>query len=234
MVIAIIMGNWVFITSQEAKMRYLFYECDNPDCRLRFPGPESGLRGGRCPRCKQPVRQAAVLDLEQEAGPRQPLSEGLVMEVLLDNIRSAWNVGSMFRTADGVRIRKLYLCGFTPGPEHPQVSRTALGAQQVIAWEQAPNGVTRAAALKAQGYRLWALEDMPGADPLYEVLDIAPGSPLVLVVGNEVSGIDPGILDQCDRILSIPMVGIKRSYNVAVAFGIAASYLRYCQIVSQG
>jgi hypothetical protein len=92
--IDIIMGNG----SNMVKRSYSFYECDNPDCRLRFPGPEGGLWAGRCPRCKQPVRQAAVLDLEQEANARQVLPESLAMEALLDNIRSAWNVGSMFRT----------------------------------------------------------------------------------------------------------------------------------------
>ncbi len=216
-------------------MLYYFYECDNPDCGLRFPGPEGSLRADRCPRCKHPVHQAAVFDLQQEAEERPAMADQIMFEVLLDNIRSAWNVGSMFRTADGVGFRKLYLCGYTPGPEHPQVGRTALGAHQAIAWEQAPNGVAKAAFLKALGYRLWGLEDMPGAIPLYEADHILPGPPVVLVVGNEVSGIDPGILELCERVLSIPMAGVKRSYNVAVAFGIASSFLRYCcQIDSQG
>ncbi|HNT22772.1 MAG TPA: RNA methyltransferase [Anaerolineales bacterium] len=216
-------------------MRYYFYECDNPDCGLRFPGPDGGLRADRCPRCKQPVRQAAVLDLQQEAEERPSLAGEVVFEALLDNIRSAWNVGSMFRTADGVGFRKLYLCGYTPGPEHPQVGRTALGAHEVIAWEQAANGVEKASHLKALGYRLWGLEDLPGAVPLYRSASLLPGPPVVLVVGNEVSGIDPGILGLCDQVLSIPMTGVKRSYNVAVAFGIASSFLRYCcQIDSQG
>jgi tRNA G18 (ribose-2'-O)-methylase SpoU len=81
---------------------------------------------------------------------------------------------------------------------------------------------------------LWALEDLPIADPLYEIMTDIIEEPTVLIVGNEVCGIDPGIIELCDRVISIPMMGKKQSYNVAVAFGMAVSFLLYRHSVSQG
>jgi len=156
------------------------------------------------------------------------------VEAMLDNIRSAWNVGSIFRTSDGTGIQKLYLCGITPSPENTKVSKTALGAEFNIAWEKSNNGVHMANLLKTKGYVLWALEDLPMAQPLFQIKSEWNNSPIVLIVGNEVSGIDPGIIEICDKVVSIPMVGKKQSYNVAVAYGIAVSFLLYCQSVSHG
>jgi tRNA G18 (ribose-2'-O)-methylase SpoU len=156
------------------------------------------------------------------------------VEGLLDNIRSTWNVGSMFRTSDGTGIQKLYLCGITPSPENPKVGKTALGAEKSIPWGKSKNGVHIASLLKSNGHVLWALEDLPGAIPLFQMELDSENSPIVLVVGNEVSGVDPGIIEICDKVISIPMLGKKRSFNVAVAFGIAASFLLYLQNLSQG
>jgi 23S rRNA (guanosine2251-2'-O)-methyltransferase len=217
-----------------SEMNYRFYQCENPDCGLRFPAREDSLPEGRCPRCWGLMKNVASLDIKQETGNRVSDLADLYLEGLLDNIRSAWNVGSMFRTADGTGIKRLYLCGFTPTPQQSQVRKTALGAEEGVQWTYSSNGVIAAASLKEQGYQLWALEDIPEAETIFDLYVDLPDKPVVLIVGNEVCGVDPGILEQCDRILSIPMLGIKRSYNVAVAFGIAASYLRYCQIFSQG
>jgi len=155
-------------------------------------------------------------------------------EAILDNIRSAWNVGSIFRTADGTGVKMLHLCGITPTPENTKVSKTALGAEVNIPWRKSNNGVQLARQLKSSGYQLWALEDLPGAQDLFTHAIDLPLTMVVLIVGNEVSGIDPGIIELCDRVISIPMVGRKQSYNVAVAFGIAVSFLLYRQSVSQG
>jgi tRNA G18 (ribose-2'-O)-methylase SpoU len=160
--------------------------------------------------------------------------EGWRLEAVLDNIRSTWNVGSMFRTADGIGIRKIYLCGLTPTPDNLKVGKTALGAELTIPWERSNNGVELISALKSQGYRLWALEDVPDGELLYEMTDELRDVPTVLIVGNEVCGIDPGIIEKCDKVISIPMLGKKQSYNVAVAFGMAASFLLYRHKVSQG
>jgi 23S rRNA (guanosine2251-2'-O)-methyltransferase len=213
---------------------YEFFECDNPECRLRFPGYEGYSRSKRCPICRSNIHVAAIVNNNVEAGFRDRIHHPIIVEALLDNIRSAWNVGSIFRTADGTGVQKLYLGGFTPTPDSSKVGKTALGADANIVWEKFNNGVQLARLLKSKGYILWALEDLPDAIPLF-LVDIQENySTTVLIMGNEVSGVDPGIIEICDKVISIPMLGKKKSYNVAVAFGIATSFLLYRQSLSQG
>jgi tRNA G18 (ribose-2'-O)-methylase SpoU len=145
---------------------------------------------------------------------------------MLDNIRSAWNVGAMFRSADGAGFSRLHLCGFTPTPEIPAVGKTALGAELSLPWTWAPDGVALAQTLLEQGCQLWALEQESRSVSIYASKPELPGGRLVLVVGNEVCGVDPGILALCQRVVHIPMHGGKRSLNAAVAFGIATYALR--------
>lgn len=209
-----------------------FYECDNPACKLRFPGTAAHLKWNRCPACRSGIHLVATVKNIPEAVNQTSSKQRLQVEALLDNIRSAWNVGSIFRTSDGIGVQKLYLCGITPSPENTKVSKTALGAELSIPWEKANNGVHLAGLLKDKGHVLWALEDLPIAQPLFHIEPDGINSPVVLIVGNEVSGIDPGILQICDKVISIPMLGKKQSYNVAIAFGIAVSFLLYRQSVS--
>ena len=131
----------------------------------------------------------------------------------------------MFRTADGLGIRRLHLCGVTPTPENPKVVKTSLGAENHVEWRQYNDGLKAARQLREQGLRLWALEDCPQAGSLVDIGSQAHMEPVVLVVGNEISGVDPEILNLCERVVFIPMRGTKRSFNAAVAFGIAAHYL---------
>jgi tRNA G18 (ribose-2'-O)-methylase SpoU len=151
----------------------------------------------------------------------------------LDNIRSSYNVGSIFRTANGLGIRKLILAGITPTPEDEGISKTALGTEESIAWKQVNNGYSEICKLKNDGYIVWGLENTPDALDLHTLKDKVPQKPLVLVIGNEVCGIDPMVIKTCDQVVAIPMQGDKSSFNVAIAFGIAASFLTYCQIFSQ-
>jgi tRNA G18 (ribose-2'-O)-methylase SpoU len=152
--------------------------------------------------------------------------------VLLDNIRSAWNVGSILRSADGFGFAHAYLCGITPTPDNETVQKTALGAEESVEWSDHKDAVKLVQDLKSEGWRISALEEDQRAIAITEAssLDLAalPPSALreVLIVGNEVTGVDPELLDQCDRIYYIPMHGRKRSFNVAIAFGIAAYALR--------
>ena len=197
--------------------------CQN--CGLRYPLTESHPFGERCPSClgeTQVVLKCMISLL--------PNGEGTGMRgesrfsALLDNIRSAWNVGSIFRTADGLGISKLYLCGITPTPKNESVTKTSLGAEETVAWEQSNNALKMTQKLKTEGYTLIALEQDERAKPLREFNHL-PMQKAVLIVGNEVTGVDPDILDLCDEIVHIPMHGQKRSFNVEVAFGIAAFQL---------
>jgi len=205
--------------------QFNFYECENPACGLRFPGQEGAPRWNRCPLCRSNTHIVAEVNSHSAPKLQEEARKTRQVEALLDNLRSAWNVGSIFRTSDGLGIAKIHLCGISPTADNPKLYKTALGAELSLPWEHHNNGVKLAQDLKSRGYLLWAFEDIPGAIPLYQVDFPEAHIPLVLVVGNEMCGVDPGILEQCQRIISIPMLGIKRSYNVAIAFAIAASYV---------
>lgn len=133
----------------------------------------------------------------------------------------------MFRAADGAGVAHLHLCGITATPAHPKLAKAALGAQEKVAWSYAANGVETAVALKAQGRQLWAIEAAIAARPLFGSPVPWSNAPVVVVVGNEKAGVDPGILAHCDQVFCLPMGGFKQSLNVAVAFGIAVYYLTY-------
>ena len=154
-----------------------------------------------------------------------------VIRGFLHNIRSVYNVGSMFRTADGAGVAHLYLAGYTATPAHRKLAKTALGAEQAIPWSRLPDGVAGARQLREQGCRLWALERTEGAAPLYGAGPPPDGRPLVLLVGNEVEGLPPEMLACAERTVAIPMAGRKESLNVAVAFGIAVYHLRFGRAV---
>ena len=211
-----------------------FFECDNPDCKLRFPGSAGHPRWNRCPACRSTIHSVATVSSNVRSDRTLRPPKLLNVEAILDNIRSAWNVGSIFRTAEGTGVKMIYLCGITPTPDNAKVSKTALGAEVNLPWTKSNNSVQLARQLKSNGYQLWAMEDLPGAQDIFELTPDLPQTPLALIVGNEVSGIDPGIIELCDRVISIPMVGKKQSYNVSVAFGIGVSFLLYRQSASQG
>jgi 23S rRNA (guanosine2251-2'-O)-methyltransferase len=202
-------------------------QCDNKDCRFRFPIEQASPKGKRCPKCGA-LTQVVDLPFNNHAveAPASTPDYPLV-EALLDNVRSTFNVGAMFRTADGAGLRRLHLCGITPAPDNPKIAKTALGAELAVPWMQHLNALDAAQALKEQGLRLWALEGGPRAQSLFSCAADLPGAPILLVVGSEVSGVDPGLLNLSERVVSIPMQGVKRSLNVAIAFGVAAYFLRY-------
>jgi len=145
--------------------------------------------------------------------------------VVLNNIRSLHNVGSIFRTADGVGVGKIWLCGITGYPPNNQISKTALGAEGHVEWEYAKNASEVIDQLKKQHYQIVLLEQTKGS-VLYK--KFVPRVPVCLVVGNEVEGVAEGILPYCDQAIEIEMAGVKNSLNVSVAFGIIAYYFRQC------
>lgn len=201
-------------------------ECSNPDCAFRYPDPESDQEKAYCPKCGALAPIAAIIDLSAGKQIFQSTAKRkLNLVVLLDNIRSIHNVGAISRTADGFGVSAMHLCGITPTPEHPRFAKTSLGAEEVIPWHYHRNAVQTSTALKTEGFHLLALENPHNATNLYAVDVHLLDFPLALVLGNEVSGVDPAILALCDDVLAIPMQGVKNSFNVATSFGIAVSYL---------
>ncbi|MBE0686199.1 MAG: RNA methyltransferase [Anaerolineaceae bacterium] len=140
---------------------------------------------------------------------------------MLDNIRSTFNVGAILRSSDGVGIKKIHLCGITPSPTNPKVHKTSLGSEFTVNYESHPNTVSLIKRLKENGYIIWALEKTPMSQSIFNYKITESSHPTILVVGNEIAGIDPDVLKECDTHLHIPMKGLKNSLNVAIAFGIA-------------
>lgn len=139
--------------------------------------------------------------------------------VVLDNIRSMHNVGSIFRSADAFLIEAIYLCGYTPQPPHRDIHKTALGATDTVTWTYFAKTEDAVTALRQQGYAVYAVEQAENslsAGSLAEVQE----QKIALIFGNEVSGVDPALLPSCQGIIEIPQAGMKHSLNVSVAAGI--------------
>jgi tRNA G18 (ribose-2'-O)-methylase SpoU len=143
----------------------------------------------------------------------------LPIAAILDRIRSAHNVGSIFRTADGANFGELLLCGYTPTPPHRHLSKTALNAVEVVPWRHFETTLEAIEAARSQGVQVLAVELTEDSELLY---DFALQFPLALVMGNEVEGLPPEIMQACDGAVHLPMRGLKGSLNVSVAFGIVA------------
>lgn len=159
----------------------------------------------------------------QRKKPKLPFS------VVLNDIRSLYNVGSIFRTADGAGVEKLWLCGITGHPPDTQISKTALGAEKEVPWEYRRDACDVLRELKAKGYQIVFLEQLAESAP-YQ--DFHPSGPVCLVLGNEVGGVDESLVALCDKTLEIEMAGLKNSLNVSVAFGIVSYHIRH-QILAE-
>lgn len=140
--------------------------------------------------------------------------------VVLDNIRSMHNVGSVFRTADAFLLEGVRLCGYTPRPPHRDIHKTALGATETVSWQYHPSTTEALQELKSRGYALWAVEQVAQSIPLQQFLLEDRGPALAVVFGNEVTGVDPEVLKLCDGCIEIPQLGMKHSLNISVAAGI--------------
>jgi tRNA G18 (ribose-2'-O)-methylase SpoU len=141
----------------------------------------------------------------------------LPVSIMLDNVRSMYNVGAFFRTADAAGVEKLYLGGITSHPPKKAISKTALGAEERAPWEHAWDPLPWLAALRTCGYEIAAIETTVHAVDLF---DWQPRFPVCLVFGHEVDGIRPEVAGLCDTHVRIPMLGVKHSLNVATAGGV--------------
>jgi tRNA G18 (ribose-2'-O)-methylase SpoU len=139
--------------------------------------------------------------------------------VVLDNVRSAQNIGAFFRTGDAFAIEKVMLCGITATPPSRDIHKSALGAELTVGWEYYLTTAECVATLKAEGYTILAIEQVEGAVMLDE-LEVDTTKKYALVFGNEVEGVDQAVVDMCDGAIEIPQVGTKHSVNVSVAGGI--------------
>ncbi len=181
--------------------------------------PKSAERNGT-PQLTSPDSPSVNLVLSNNT---TDFSDRLPVYGLLDNIRSAWNVGSMFRTADAAGLGGLFLGGMTATPPRPDIEKTALGATLSVPWDYWSDSAAAARHIKGAGVPLVALEQTERAAN-WDNFDYP--FPHCFVVGHEVRGVRPEILDLADHVVEIPMVGIKHSLNVAVSFGILVYAIR--------
>jgi len=143
--------------------------------------------------------------------------------VVMDNIRSMHNVGSVFRTSDGFLIDGICLCGFTPQPPHRDIHKTALGSTETVDWVYYENTVNAVHDLKAKGFKVFAIEQTEGSIRLEKFKQIHPEAiahPMAFIFGNEVDGVDQNVIALCDGVIEIPQWGMKHSLNISVAAAI--------------
>jgi len=151
------------------------------------------------------------------------LNDLLPFCVVVNNVRSLYNVGALFRTADGAGLEKVWLCGITGVPPAAMISKTALGAEERIPWEYRESAFELLGELRGRGYEIVHLEQTTASR---SYCDYHPTGRLCLVVGNEVTGVTENLISKEDKAIEIEMSGVKNSLNVAVAFGIAAYHIR--------
>jgi len=195
-----------------------------PSCGLRYPLTDENQFGIRCPACLAETRLARKGKLIRERladlTPSSSPARRREFAVLLDNLRSAGNVGSILRSAEGFGFSHAFLCGITPTTENNAVQKTSLGAEDSVPWSYHKDAVKLVQGLKVEGWQLYALEEDTRAVPLRQIKNVKTDR--LLIVGGEVTGVDPELLSLCNKIFFIPMRGEKKSFNAAVAFGIAA------------
>jgi 23S rRNA (guanosine2251-2'-O)-methyltransferase len=211
--------------------------CPYPNCLLVF-SPPGAARVARCPGCQRMV-SVRPLEVVHEIDKKAKQVETSLRELdtskmqlmgLLDDVRSLWNVGSIFRSADGAGFDGLFLCGITGTPPRKEIAKTSLGAEEHVPWFYNSTTAALIPVLKQQGVFVLGMEYIveEGGESAGSIFlrDALAGSkiqkPVCVCVGNEVTGLSAETIAQCDLVCHLPMRGFKESLNVAVAFGIAA------------
>ena len=195
------------------------------------------------------MRKLKITEMGRMNAEEFKASEKMPLIVVLDDVRSMYNVGSVFRTADAFRVEAIYLCGITAQPPHPEIHKTALGAEDTVAWQYFPTALDAVHALKQQGYTVYSIEQCEGSTPL-QTLQTLPspslqggggissnedtneqinyslpagrvrGGSFALILGNEVKGVHQEVIDASDGCIEIPQYGTKHSLNVSTTAGI--------------
>jgi tRNA G18 (ribose-2'-O)-methylase SpoU len=146
-------------------------------------------------------------------------SEKTPVIAVIENVRSAYNVGSLFRTADAFLLEAIYITGYTAKPPHKEIKKTALGAEDSVDWQYFANATEAIASLKAAGYKVYAVEQVVNSLQLQQV-DFKSNEKLAVIFGNEVTGVEQETILQCDGCIEIPQLGMKHSLNIATAAGV--------------
>lgn len=166
------------------------------------------------------MKKKTIWDLNRVSVDEFRNAKKIPLTVVLDNVRSLNNIGSIFRTSDAFAVERILLCGITATPPSPEIHKTALGAEDSVLWEYYSDTLDAVSALKKQGYTVCALEQVEGSVSLENYI-ADPSARYAFIAGNEVDGVDQNVVNLCDVSLEIPQVGTKHSLNVAVSTALA-------------
>ena len=164
------------------------------------------------------MQKKTMEELERMSPVEFKQTEKLPIVVVLDEVRSMHNVGSVFRTSDGFLIESIYLCGLTPQPPHRDIQKTALGATETVAWKHVTSTQQAIDELKQKGFTVIAIEQVHNSIPLHQ-FKIDKSKKYAIVFGHEVNGVQEEIINQCDFSIEIPQLGSKHSLNISVSAG---------------
>lgn len=165
------------------------------------------------------MKKVRTIEMQRLTVEQFQQAEKLPLVVVLDDVRSMYNVGSVFRTCDAFRVEALYLCGISCTPPATEIHKTALGAEDSVAWHYFATAMEAVAALQQKGYEVLAVEQVEHSTKLQRFTPIR-GKRYAVVLGNEVKGVHQEVVDQCNGCLEIPQLGTKHSMNVSVTAGI--------------
>jgi tRNA G18 (ribose-2'-O)-methylase SpoU len=165
------------------------------------------------------MKKLSMDELNRLSTEEYKMSQKMSVVVVLDNVRSLHNIGSVFRTSDAFRIECIHLCGITATPPHREIQKTALGATESVLWKYYPETEESVGSLKTEGYQIYVVEQTDGSTMLNQV-DFSKNQKMAIVFGNEVKGVQQNIVDLADVCIEIPQMGTKHSLNVSVSAGI--------------
>ena len=165
------------------------------------------------------MRKRSMEELGRKSAEEFKQAEKIPVRIVLENIRSAYNVGSVFRTADAFLIEAIYIIGYSARPPHKEIKKTALGAEETVDWKYFKTATEAIGELKKEGYTVYAVEQARGSCEL-QTIDYEPGQKLAVIFGNEVTGVEQSTLHLCEGCIEIPQWGMKHSLNIATAAGV--------------
>jgi 23S rRNA (guanosine2251-2'-O)-methyltransferase len=165
------------------------------------------------------MRKLSMAELGRKSVEEFRQSDKIPVIVVLENIRSAYNVGSVFRTSDAFLIQAIYIIGYSAKPPHKEIKKTALGAEETVTWKYFKTSAEAIASLRAEDFAVYAVEQAEGSSLLHTIQP-EPTEKIAIVFGNEVTGVDQATIGLCDGCIEIPQLGMKHSLNIATAAGV--------------
>jgi tRNA G18 (ribose-2'-O)-methylase SpoU len=179
------------------------------------------------------MRKLSMEELDRKSVEEFRQSEKTPIIVVLENIRSAYNVGSVFRTADAFLVEAIYIIGYSAKPPHKEIKKTALGAEETVNWRHFSTTAEAISQLREDGYTIYAIEQAEGSRAL-QAITPALDEKIAVVLGNEVTGVEQSTIHLCDACVEIPQLGMKHSLNIATAAGVVLWELVRRRLKSEG